>query len=291
MTASTRDRLAALLVVALVALLGSACTGGTDRDDRTDAGPAAGTATATATGTTAPATPLPTATPVPPPVEGACYALTQQQAVAPTTDVPSVDCAQPHTAVTFAVGVLDTVVGGHLVAVDSERVRTQVAAECPSRLRSFLGGSRDEQRLSMLRAVWFTPTVAESDAGADWFRCDVVAPVGADTLAPLTGRLAGVLDRPEGERYAMCGTAAPDDPRFERVLCSEEHTWRAVAVVDLPAGDYPGVDVVRSRGQEPCEGAGRSAAEDPLDFQWGYEWPTAEQWAAGQTYGRCWAPD
>ena len=32
-------------------------------------------------------------------------------------------------------------------------------------------------------------------------------------------------------------------------------------------------------------------AEDALDYEWGYEWPTAEQWAAGQTYGRCWAPD
>ena len=43
-------------------------------------------------------------------------------------------------------------------------------------------------------------------------------------------------------------------------------------------------------GEGPCRGAARADAPDPLDFQWGYEWPTAEQWANGQTYGICWAP-
>ena len=33
-----------------------------------------------------------------------------------------------------------------------------------------------------------------------------------------------------------------------------------------------------------------AVAEDALDYEWGYEWPTADQWAARQTYGRCWAP-
>ncbi len=32
-------------------------------------------------------------------------------------------------------------------------------------------------------------------------------------------------------------------------------------------------------------------ADDALNFQWGYEWPTEKQWDDGQTYGRCWAPD
>jgi hypothetical protein len=89
----------------------------------------------------------------------------------------------------------------------------------------------------------------------------------------------------------MCGTAAPDDPAFRRVLCREDHTWRAIRAVDLPGKDYPGEKRVRAAGQGPCEDAGREVAEDALDYEWGYEWPTADQWAAGQTYGRCWAPD
>ena len=47
----------------------------------------------------------------------------------------------------------------------------------------------------------------------------------------------------------------------------------------------------KRQGQGPCEDAGREVAEDALDYEWGYEWRTADQWAAGQTYGRCWAPE
>ena len=50
----------------------------------------------------------------------------------------------------------------------------------------------------MLRAVWFTPTVAQSDRGADWFRCDVIAVAGTEKLAPLTGRSAVCWHRREG---------------------------------------------------------------------------------------------
>lgn len=261
-------------------MLGGLLAGCTTDDDAPESGP------------TPTPTVVPTATPVPAPPVGACYRLTYEQAVAPTTDVAPVGCGRRHTSTTYAVGRVDALVDGHLLAIDSERVQAQVARTCPRRLGAFLGGSVEDLRLSMLRPVWFTPSVEESDAGADWFRCDVIALAGDGVLAPLDRRMRGVLGREEGrDRFAMCGTTAPDDPAFERVPCAADHGWRAVAVVDLPAGEYPGVAAVRQRGQQPCEDAGRDAADDPLDFEWGYEWPTAEQWAAGQTFGRCWAPD
>ena len=89
----------------------------------------------------------------------------------------------------------------------------------------------------------------------------------------------------------MCGTAAPDAADFERVACARTHSWRAESVVELADGDYPGEAAAREAGQAPCEDAGRAVAADPLDFEWGYEWPDAEQWRSGQTYGRCWVPD
>ncbi|WP_435747153.1 septum formation family protein [Nocardioides sp. SYSU DS0663] len=234
----------------------------------------------------------PSAAPVPLPADRACYRMTYEEAVAPTTRTDPVPCSREHTSMTYAVGRLDAVVGGHLLAVDSERVQAEVAERCPARLLGFLGGDRESLALSMLRAVWFTPTVEESDGGADWFRCDVVALAAPERLAPLTGRLAGVLDRPAAaEQWAMCGTAGPDSPDFRRVLCSAPHDWRAVAVVDLAGAAYPGEGAARSAGQGPCEDAGRAVAEDPLSFEWGYEWPTEEQWEAGMTFGRCWAPD
>ena len=192
----------------------------------------------------------------------------------------------------MGVGSLDNLVDGHLLTVDSRRVRDAVAQACPRLFGRFVGGSPEDQRLSMLRPVWFTPTLEQSDEGAQWFRCDAIALAGEERLAPLTGRLSGVLAEAEGrDRYAMCGTAAPDADDFERVICSGPHSWRAISTIDFEPGDYPGDAVVRERGQAPCEDAGAEAADDALDYEWAYEWPTAAQWEQGQTFGRCWAPD
>jgi len=202
-----------------------------------------------------------------------------------------VPCARKHTAITFRVGELTSVVDGHLLSVDSDGVQAQVAAECPRAFAEFVGGTVEDRRLSMLRPAWFTPSLGESDAGANWYRCDVVALAADERLAPLTGRLAGALGRAEArDRYAMCGTAEPGTASFRRVICSADHSWRALSTVDLPGRRYPGVDRVRAAGQETCKDAANAVAEDPLNYRWGYEWPTREQWAAGQHYGICWAP-
>jgi hypothetical protein len=273
--------------VLLLVLAASACQGGAEEP----AGDAAPTTEAS------PDAAAEDAEPAPPPFRpdtGACYRLSYDAAVAPTNESRPLPCRREHTAVTFHVGSLRTVVDGHLVAVDSERVRAQVAEECPRRLDGFLGGSEEDRRLSMLSTVWFSPTVEASDAGENWFRCDVVALAGPERLAPLGGNLRGVLGRPEGrDRYGVCGTADPDADDFQRVICSRPHTWRAVSTVGVPAGEdgsYPGAAAARSAGEGTCEDVGRAQADDPLDFTWGYEWPTAAQWADGQRYGLCWVP-
>ena len=187
---------------------------------------------------------------------------------------------------TFAVGDLHPVVDGHLLAVDSERVQAQVATQCPGRLSSFVGGTPDDLRLSMLRAVWFTPSVEESDAGADWFRCDVIAVASDGRLAPLATAMGGVLGTTAGrDRFGMCGTAQPGTPAFKRVICSTGHSWRAIRVVHFSTTKYPGPGAAQAAGQTICKDAGQAVAADQLDFTWSYEWPTAAQWNAGRRYG------
>ena len=274
--------------VAALALALSGCSGGEEAATGT---PTPTTSESPSASAASPVT-LPRAREPRGPQEGSCYALTYEEAVAPTIGRRPTACDKPHTALTFSTGRLSTVVDGHLLAVDADRVRAQPAAQCPEALSGFVGGDRRDLRLSMLRTVWFTPTVAQSDAGAEWYRCDVIAVGAEDELADLGPDLQGVLGRDEGaQSYGMCGTAAPDDADFRRVVCSRDHTWRAIEVVDLGTGDYPGADAARAAGQTPCEDAGRDVADDALDFEWGYEWPSAEQWGAGQTFGRCWAPD
>jgi hypothetical protein len=224
------------------------------------------------------ASPTPEATsaapPPPAPRRDACYRLDYDEAVSPSNDTEPVPCLRRHTARTVAVG-------------EGRRA----ASECPRRFSSYVGGTVGDRRLSMLRSVWFTPTEEEADAGASWWRCDVVAVAGHERLADLGQDLRGVLDRGEGrDRYGMCGTAEPGTPRFERVICTAKHSWRAVATVPFEQERYPGVPKVRAAGDEPCRDAGAAAAAGALDYRWGYEWPTAEQWRGGQRYGICWVP-
>jgi hypothetical protein len=251
----------------------------------------------------APASPAPSAgssassAPVRPPAaprEGACYRLRFEQLTEPSNGSRPVPCSSRHDAETVHVGRLDTVVAGHAVSVDSDRVLRQLSRECPRRFAEHVGGSAEGRDLSRLEVVWFAPTLAQADRGADWFRCDVVALAGQDALYPLPPprRLAKVLDGPDGAAYGLCGTAAPGDPDFARVICARQHSWRAVATIPLAGGrTYPGQGSVRRSGDETCRDRVRAGAADPLKFRYGWEWPTREQWQRGQHFGYCWAPD
>ena len=200
----------------------------------------------------------------------ACYDYGYAAAVAPVARGESVPCDRDHTAITFSVGELDTVVDGHLVSVDSDRVQAQVAGACPQAFEEFVGGTVEARRLSMLRPVWFTPTLRQSDAGANWYRCDAVAIAADETLAPLVGRLQGVLARPlAAERYAMCGTAEPGTAGFRRVICSADHAWRALSTVDIAGRAYPGVEQVRGAGQQTCQDVASAAGGRPAQLPLG----------------------
>jgi hypothetical protein len=205
-----------------------------------------------------------------------------------------VPCTARHDAQTISVGRLATTVSGHAVAVDSDRVIRQLATECPRRLAGYLGGSQQDLDLSRFEVVWFSPTLEQGDLGADWFRCDLVAMAAKETLFPLPAprRLKGVLAGSAAAAYGLCGTAAPGDPDFSRVICARRHSWRAIATIPIPGGKrYPGQQAARSSGNDTCRDRIRDRADDPLKFQYGWEWPTGEQWREGQHFGYCWAPD
>lgn len=237
-------------------------------------------------------TPSPTTTvhadPGPRPKVGQCHALSWRQAVAPEAQVDPVRCAEPHTAQTYAVGRLD--LDGResgTLAVDSARVQQRVQRTCAERLPRHLATTPRELRLTMAQPVWFTPSAEQVEAGASWFRCDVVVVATARKLLRLPTRTTG---SGASAAIAMCATAEPGTPGFARVTCGRKHSWVAVETVDLVAAKRPGAQQVQSRMDPVCRDAARSRAGDPLDFSWSQESPTPEQWAAGQRYGICWAP-
>jgi hypothetical protein len=232
--------------------------------------------------------------PAPAPPRAACYRLTSRELTRPTSSSPTVPCSGSHTSRTIHVGRLLTEVRGRRVAVDSAVVQRQLATACPRRLASYVGGSAQARHLSRLDVVWFTPTLRQTVDGAHWFRCDVIAFAKGDALLPLPpgSGLRGVLGRQRGlDTYGLCGTAAPGTGGFQRVVCSRPHAWRAIRTLDLAGGRrYPGAASVRRAGEDACKNAARSRAADSLKFSYGWEWPTATQWAAGQHYGYCWVP-
>ncbi len=144
----------------------------------------------------------------------------------------------------------------------------------------------------MLRAVWFTPTVEQSDVGAEWYRCDVIVVAADDELAPLRGRLGRCARHGRWAATATaCAAPGPDDPAFERVICSRRHSWRAIATVDFEPGAYPGVPAVRSEGQHAVRERRSGRRRRRARLRVGLRVADEAAVEAGQTFGRCWAPD
>jgi hypothetical protein len=282
----------ALPAVLATVLLLAGCSGDPAAPPAPSAPSSSATTSVTASPEAAPSTPavVPAA-----PRSSACYRLSTSQLTRPTNASTPVSCTARHTAQTIYVGTLDTVVDGHSVAVDSATVQRQLSTTCPRRLAAYVGGSRSARDLSRFNVVWFSPTLAQSDAGADWFRCDLIAFAGQDRLAPLPGtrRLRGVLGRRGAlADYGLCGTSAPGQRGFQRVICGRGHSWRAIDTIDLAGGQgYPGTRRVRSAGDSDCKDLARARSSNTLRFRYGWEWPTRQQWDRGQHFGYCWVPD
>jgi len=282
---------AAGTALACAALLLTGCSGnGEPTADASSSTTSSSSASASASASVSPAAEKP-----PAPDVGACYRLTLAEAARPTNDNRPVSCTKPNTARTFYVGKLDSVVDGHSLGVDSDHVQQQLAETCPKQLASFLGGDTATRELSRFQAIWFSPTVEQFDAGADWFRCDVVAVAQPDKLLTLPSdqKLAGILDRPGAlDTYGLCGTAQPGAKGFQRVACALPHSWVAISTIPIAGGErYPGVDAVKSAGDKACSDQVRARNGLLLKYSYGWEWPTVEQWAGGQHYGFCWAPN
>ena len=231
--------------------------------------------------------------PPPAPKVGDCYDLTYKESLKGTSTVDPVPCKKKHTSVTFYVGKFDPIVDGHLLAVDSDEVQAQIGKACPSKVGDWVGGSLDARRLSRFKATWFSPTLAASESGADWFRCDLVAKRGDQSFETITGT-EGVLDDPAAlDTYGTCSTTDPGDgtKTFETVACAEPHSWRAVSVVDIDKdAGYLG-PLAQNLADEACKAAAQQRASDPLKLKWAFQWPSKEAFDAGQRYGLCWVPD
>jgi hypothetical protein len=224
----------------------------------------------------------------PAPVVGECHELGFAAAGRPQDDSRPVPCTGPHTSQTVKVGsIADLGTGDD----GSDELSQEVAKACPQRLLRRVGGDEVARRLSRFEVVWFTPTRQQTQAGASWFRCDVVGLAAADSLVRLPRTVVGVLDDPAAlDRFGTCGTAAPGAAGFSRVVCRRPHAWRAVDTVELPRdARYLGRSAA-AEGDTACRDLAAKRADGALKYTWSFEWPTRDLWNAGQRYGYCWIP-
>lgn len=225
------------------------------------------------------------------PQVGECHRLSLQELLGSADTEPPVPCGDEHTSETVHVGTFKAAAAGETAALTQDRANRVAARTCRTEAASYLGTDPGRLWLTRVEVFWFVPTPEQVDAGADWLRCDVVVLERGDRLMQLPASMEDALRATGGRRYALCGTARPGAEDFERVVCGERHSWRAISTIGVGDGErYPGPGRARSAGEERCQGQARAAQDGALQYDYGWEWPTRAQWEAGQRHGYCWAP-
>lgn len=220
---------------------------------------------------------------------GACRVLTPEDVARPSDATEVVDCAEPHTAETFAVGDLPDEL--HDEAWDSPELGKFAYGTCGEAFQSFLGVDESRVMRSVVSWAWFRPSEQAWADGARWYRCDAVG--GGEASAsyvelPRTAR--GMLRGAPEDRWTVCAdgeTVAEAD----KVPCTEPHTWRAVTTIKVgePADAWPGERLVEVTSRDFCSSSVGAWLNYPLDYEFGWTAFGEGQWEAGNRRSICWA--
>ncbi len=223
----------------------------------------------------------------PPPLE-ACRNLTVADIGFATNSSAIVPCTSSHTAQTFAVGQLPASTGS---SYDDKRHASFVYTTCTKAFRDFLGADESLAMRVQLSWAWFRPSARGWKNGARWYRCDLVGgPTGATMLRalPMTAKDMFANALPDAWLTCALGNGVT---RGARIPCSEKHAWRAVTTVKVgqPTDPYPGDHLVQVRSRDYCQASVGGYLHYPPDFDFGYTWFHADQWAVGNRRTICWA--
>lgn len=225
---------------------------------------------------------------VAPPKLGTCRLLTPADIKEASNDSPGVDCGEQHTAETFAVGTFPDDAGED---VEDPALGAHVFEVCEGKFRKFLGGNESLVMRAMVTWAWFRPSAEQWDAGARWWRCDVVGGGEESTeLVDLPETAAGLLLGRVADKWMVC-VDGPSIDESAKIPCSEPHTWRAVTTIVL--GDekdpYPGDRLVEVRTRDYCSDSVGAWLNYPVDYDFGFTWFHEAEWEAGNRRSICWA--
>jgi len=220
---------------------------------------------------------------------GACRLLTPSDVEAASNATRTVDCGEPHTAQTYAVGELPDELED--ADYDDDDVGRFAYRTCADKFQAFLGGDESLVLRTVVSWAWFRPSEKAWDDGARWYRCDIVGgSEQSEEFVELPETARGLLQGRLEDRWLVCanGTTVAESTK---VPCTEEHTWRAVTTIKLgePDEGYPGDRIVEVTTRDYCSDSVGAWLNYPVDYEFGYTWFHEAEWEAGNRRSVCWA--
>jgi hypothetical protein len=220
---------------------------------------------------------------------GACRMLTPEDVAEPSNATETVDCLDPHTAETYAIGQLPPEFDD--ADYDDEGLSSFAYETCGKKFERFLGADESLVMRTVVSWAWFRPSEKAWDQGARWYRCDVVG--GGDqskSYVELPETAKGLLLGHPDDRWMVCAEGQ-EVAGSTKVPCSEPHHWRAVTTikVGLPNEEYPGDRLVEVKTREFCGRSVNAWMNYPVDYEFAYTWFGAAEWEAGNRRSICWA--
>ena len=223
------------------------------------------------------------------PVLGACRALTPDDVAEPSNTSPTVECAEAHTAETYAVGELPDSLDD--VDYDDSDLGAWAYKTCSDKFMGFLGADESLVMRTVVSWAWFRPSEKAWDDGARWYRCDVIGggEQSKDYVDLPTTAKGLLLGRPK-DRWMVCADGATVSGSV-KVPCTEPHSWRAVTTITLGEADddYPGDRLSEVTTRDFCSKSVGAWLNYPVDYDFGYTWFHEPEWDAGNRRSVCWA--
>jgi hypothetical protein len=220
----------------------------------------------------------------PRPVVGNCYATGRKGFSSQRDGSFPVACTKRHTAETFAVFN----VGTTPLPGDIDRIWRS----CQPKFREYVGGA---PTISTLGLTVILPSVAQTDAGQGWIRCDAIQQPSYNGNRGLarSGSLRNMLAGSVPGQFRGC---ALHWPKVDQVViftsCQRSHQAELIPEsINLggPSAPFPGVTTTQSRSKAFCESTFQNYVSETLNYY--YYYPTAASWKSGSHDTTCWALD
>ncbi len=162
---------------------------------------------------------------------GACRLLTPEEVAQPSNATKTVDCSEPHTAQTFAVGELPESLDD--ADYDDDEMGEFAYQTCSTKFQKFLGADESLVMRTMVSWAWFRPSEKAWDKGARWYRCDIVGGgEQSEEYVELPETAEGLLAGRPKDEWMVCVAGRDGGGLAEDPLLAE-HDWRAVTTIKL----------------------------------------------------------